>query len=239
MTITRASGQQVGNFADNATSVSKAYTNNVVAGNLLIIGAIKFSPSNDVFVAEDCTKSAGTATVGTISLHAQTSLNDGGDYLNIAIWSAIVTGSGSCTMQVGGAVAGTYLSMALDELVSTLGWDSSRLEASNTATGTTGAPTTSNVASAGSANFVGVLTTNAFLDITVTEDGAFTLIYEDQNGSLRPIISFIERIVSTGTTDAASWTAPTTYKWLAGVAVFKEVATATSILKQIMAHEGA
>lgn len=231
MSIARIAGQAAGAVADSATSVSKAYAGNVTSGNLLIIVGVKYSPSNDTFAAGDCTKSAGTATVGTITLDKVNNYNySGSEYVTVGIWSVPVTGTGSCTMQVGGGVAGSYWIIGIEE-VSGADTGASRVEGTNSNQNTSGAPDTGTVASAGGALFVGGLGTVTSGATTHTADGAFTLIYEQEDGSAHMTGSVIDMIVTTGTTDSASWTAPSGPQWAAALAVYKEAsgAAATSL----------
>ena len=223
MAITRASGQAAGTTADNTTAVTLAYPNNVVAGNLLVILVTAFKESSDPFVLADISKSAGTATLGAFQLDSSVNYNPSPAWVNSAVYSAPVTGSGSCTITVGGAPAGSYFVLALQELE---GADvtSGRLEGQNTGTGATGAPTTGDVTSAGGAAFMGIVGTNTSGATTHTPDGAFTEIAESEDGSTHMTGSAEDRIVTTGTTDAASWTAPTTVDWAAALAVYKEAA---------------
>src|SRR5688572_25975197 len=99
--------QSGGNFANNTTAVTRSI-GTVTAGSLIVVGGKKFSPSTDAFVAGDCTKSAGTATIDTVTLDRGHNLDmaGGSGWGSAALWSAIVTGSGTLTMQVGGALAG-------------------------------------------------------------------------------------------------------------------------------------
>lgn len=223
MTIT-AAGLAGGAPGNNTTSVSHS-VGSVTAGQLVVICGMKYSPSADPFVAADCTKSAGTATLGTISLDKTNGGADGvGAFGYTGIWSAIVTGSGTLTMQVGGAVAGSYLLIAAEAFNGN--WDGTRVEATaGTDQDTTSPVSTGNATSAGAALFVGAMQNNAAAASTITHDAAFSLIYEnetstDDNGSA------IYRIVSTGTTDSGDWTSTALNAGMASLVVYKEAAAA-------------
>ena len=229
MTIT-AAGVAAGNFNNDATSVANNADLNVTAGQLVVICGMKYSPSNDAFVAGDCTKSAGTATLGTIALDVSNNVNtDGGNYAAVGVWSAIVTGSGTLRMQVGDAVSGSYLLIGVEAFNGT--WDSSRLEASNSATHGIGSPTTvwssGNATSAGAALFVGCAQFNNNTSGTISYNtiggSAPTVIYQntagtDDNGGS------VYRIVATGTTDDVAGTTANATIGNACVAVYKEAA---------------
>lgn len=225
MTITRVASQQTGTNANNATSISLAYPVNVTNGNLLIISSGKWNPTGtDAYVVGDISKSAGTATLGAFAQDKDDNFNwTGTEWIASVVYSAPVTGTGSCTIQIAGALAGSYLQIALEEIHSDMASTFS-VEAKNANHATTGAPDSGNGASAGAAIFCGSAIIDTATDgMAITEDAAFTLIYEDEQGNTDISYSAIDRIVSSGTTDSASWTAPTTKPWTASLAVYKEV----------------
>lgn len=227
MTIAAVGGQLGGQVADSATSVSRAFGSNVSAGSLIIVVCEKFANSQDVFVAGDCTKSAGTATLDTITLDKEVSVQaDTSQWVHTGIWSALVTGAGSCTMQVAGAVTGSYLHIATGEFTGS--FDGSRLETSNSNSTTSDSTTsagTGNGTSAGAAMFVAGVAINTGSNIAVTEDAAFSLIAEEQDGTAHVVGSAIYRIVTSGTTDEGSWTIGSANTgWCAALAVYKEAA---------------
>ena len=233
MTITAVASQEGGAIADNTTSVSRAFGSNVTAGNLVVVMASKFSPGSDPFVAGDCTKSAGTATLGTISLAVQVEVNSDNPNRQVAgIWYAVVSGTGSCTMRVGSALAASYLSIGTGEYSSDVGWSGAILEATNsnsTATDSQSPATTGNGTSAGAALFTASLGYHGSGNDAITEGASWTLIHEEQDGTLHQTASEIRRIVASGTTDQGSWTLTTSGNnlgWGAALAVFKEVAAA-------------
>jgi hypothetical protein len=65
---------------------------------------------------------------------------------------------------------------------------------------------------------------NSGANESVTENGAWLLLGEDEDGLLRTPHSLIEKIVASGTTIAASWTIASSVTWVAGVLAFKEAA---------------
>jgi hypothetical protein len=226
MTIAAVAGQASGTLADNTTSISLAFGSNVSVGSLVVVAATKYSPSDDAFVAGDCTKSAGTATIGTISMDVSANVNTASsNYAVTAVWSCVVTGAGSLTMQVAGAASGSYLLIGIDEYTGS--WDASRLETSNTKTvaGTNSSAADSNsVTSAGAALMVAGLGLNGPGAIAITDDASFTSIYKEDSGD-HMVGSFIRRIVTTGTTDTANWTlSGTNDGYAAVIAVYKEAA---------------
>lgn len=223
MAITRV--QETGQTTDNSTSVSKASGSNVTAGNLVIVAAIKYSPgSNDPFVVGDVSQSAGTATLGEWTKDVDIIREyTTGEYVAAALFSAPVTGSGSCTVTVGGAVAGSYWALGIAER-SGLDVSATRVESTNTGGAESGAPATGTATSAAGALFVGAVATVDTSAATHTPGADYTQIYEEEDGSLHMMGSVEDRIVTGGTTDAADWQAPTTLEWAAVVAVYKEAA---------------
>jgi len=211
MAIT-AAGLAGGNFANSATAVTRNM-GSVTAGQLVVVAGGKYSPSLDAFVAGDCTQSAGTATLGAFTLDR----TNGGDagagsaFNHTAIWSAIVTGSGTCTVQVGGAVAGSFLICGAEAFNGT--WNSTRVEAVNgqlLTTDGTASSTTGNVTSAGAALMFAAIDLDNTAATTITPDGAFTTVYENETGTDNNG-SVVYRLVSSGTTDAGDWTHGTTH----------------------------
>jgi hypothetical protein len=189
---------------------------------MLIVCGMKYSPSADAFVVGDCTQTAGTATLGTIALDKTNGGADGSVYGYAGVWSAIVTGSGTLTMQVGGAVAGSYLLIATEAFNGS--WDAARVEASNGTDSDTSSPvSTGDATSAGAGLFVGAMQNSSASASTITQDAAFTLIYENETGT-DDNGSAIYRIVGTGTTDAAEWTSTSLSVGFASLVVYKEAA---------------
>jgi len=219
--------QVTGNSTGSGTSVSKAFTSNVAVGNLIVVCGMKFSPgADDPFVAGDCTKSAGTATLGTIALDKTFSHSLGSDRLVSGVWSAVVTGAGTCTMQVGGALASSAINIGIQELHS----DTSTtytVEGTNTGEGASGNASTGTVTSAGAAAFIGASTYSSGV-ITVTEGTGYSQIFEQQDGSSFVVCNSEYQLVTTGTTDNADWTAGTNTGWAAVLVVYKEGAAAAA-----------
>lgn len=189
------------------TSMSDSFASNVTNGNLIFVAAYAYmSTAAPVFVSGSLTKTAGTATIGTPAL-AINATNTTGSPQHAAVWTVPVTGTGSLTLQVGGMTSGSYAGMVIGE-VSGADTSGTRVEATNSATFDT--PTTAvdtgNATSAGGALFVGALAFDTGSFISITEDAAWTLLGEHEDGGTNETGSLIYRIVTSGTTDSASWT---------------------------------
>lgn len=218
--------QEDGNFFDDVANMDQAFGSNVTAGSLLvvIVDKLNVTGSSDPFLLADVSKQAGTATIGTIQMDVDREfLYDGGtNYIAAAVYSALITGSGSLTMR---SVLGSnqYGNIALAEYGGT--WDASRVEDTaedDDLNSGVNPPSTGDMTSAGAAVFVGALADVATGGENHVEDVAWSLIYE-QNDTAHMIGSFIDRIVGSGTTDAASWTAPVNDNpWAAVGVVYKE-----------------
>jgi hypothetical protein len=226
VTIAQVASQSGGVTTDSSDSVSRAYGSNVTAGNLVYVVCIKYVASGTPadFVAGDCTKSSGTATLGTIALDKQFRST----IFAVGIWSAIVSGSGSCTMQVSKnateATNGDYWALGTDELSATTGWNSSRVEDSQTGTGTSTTQTTADLTTASGGAFVGGTTLDTGNnETTYAADGAFTQIYREPDGTAHAVGLSEIRISASGLTDAVSTTTSGSVIYHAAGVVYKEV----------------
>ena len=117
MAIVRVQGNLGANIDAAAGPISKAFSVDVTAGNLLVICLSKYSnTTNDPPVVGNISKSAGTATLGSFTLDKVASqLYAGAEYIHSAIFSAPVTGSGSCTISIAAGSATYYWSLSISE----------------------------------------------------------------------------------------------------------------------------
>jgi hypothetical protein len=125
-----------------------------------------------------------------------------------------------------------FWNVAIIELSATSGWDASRLEAQNSSTQATdnqSPATTGNGTSVAGAAFIAGLSVQGSGTITITEDAAFSLAFEEQDASLHNTGSIIYRIVSSGTTDQGEWTLSNNAGWATALAVYKEVSSGSPI----------
>lgn len=230
MAIAAKSPSQKASAYAAATSVARAYPNNVAAGSLLTItGGVLTNGANDPPVAGDLTKTAGTSTIGTVSRHEVATRDVGGGfYLHVALFSVLVTGGGSLTLTLSGGANGVSAWIGVDEYTGT--WDAARFVDSAAANGNGTAPASGDADSSAAALFVGGLVqVNASVGAAATEDGAFTLIAEQDSSSTQVGWSSIARIVSGATTDAASWTTSNSVDWAAAVVVYREVSPKANV----------
>jgi hypothetical protein len=238
MTITAVAGQEGGTNADNTTAITRAFGSNVTAGNLIVVVAPVFASSAHTFVAGDCTKSAGTATLGTIALDAEFHGNDGNPSAPyaIGIWSALVTGSGSCTMQVAGLAAGSFLLIATGEYASDVGWGASRVDGTpatkqNQTDGSLAADTGSMTSTAGGLFMAGVQI-NSTAAVTIVKDLNLTQIYNN-DGSVNDCGNVSRRIVSSSTAYNPSWTLTNAHNgWCSAGVIYKETAASGAVLRK-------
>jgi hypothetical protein len=208
---------------DSVTGVSKAFASNVTSGDLLTVCVTRYTGNHagDPLVVGDLTKIAGTATIGTVVLVTQENANDTNNIFYAAVFSVPATGTGSLTLQVDSADPSNYYEMFLAEWPSTV---SATSEASSTNLGTSATIDSGNAASAAGAVFVGCGTSLQDTNTAITQDGAWTLLDEEENGTLHQTGNAAYRSVSTGTTDSGTWTINASFGWAAAIAVFADSA---------------
>jgi hypothetical protein len=202
ITITQETSQRF----DAATDFTKAFASNVAANSLVVV--MVWSSSATAFVAGDCTKSAGTATIGAVSLDKENDFDVGsGEIANAAIWSFLVTGAGSLTVNVA-VPDGSYGTIVIGEYGGS--WDSSRLEASavgQSATDGSSAADTANMTSAGAALFVGtVCVMGSDSSTTCTANSPWTNIASENDNTVHQAGAAARNNFASGTTDTAGWT---------------------------------
>lgn len=219
--------QSGGSLADNAATVARTTTSNVTAGNLVVVMCFRYADTDSTnFVAGDLVKS-GTCTVTEQQLDAAINSNYNTTfYVGVGIWSARVTGTGSLTMTATTA-AGNYAGLAIAEFSATSGWDSSRLEGTPATASTTSDNTnadTGNSSTAAGGVFCSVLaTSNNGGAVTITQDAAFNLIFEEQDEDTHGVGSTMYQIAGGALTDSGSWTISNNLGWACANAVYKEI----------------
>jgi len=224
MTISQVASQAGGVTQDASATVDRAFPGNVTAGNLVWFAVSKFDAGVSL-VAGDLTKQAGTATIDTPTLDKVIQAGN----LTAAIFSALVTGTGSLTLRCT-STAGSYWVIGSDELASDVGWGASRVEDSDSANATATPQVTPAMVSAGKAAFVGVTALDDGLLSSLTEQAAFARVFLENNGAAHAIGVIFQQIVSTGTTDAAesSTTADGAQIYAIAGVVYKETAGGAS-----------
>lgn len=223
--MTIAYVQSVSNAVASNTATA-TFGSNVTVGNLIVVfGSQTYTVADSNYVAGDCQKTGGTSSIDAPTLDQELF----SDYVqgkhNCAIWSFLVTGSGSLTIQVGDVGAATNICMA--EFSSTFGWTSERLDGFNETDGPGDDGTsaaTGTVLSSGSSLFFAGLAVSAVTAETLTEDPTFTLIAEPGVITVGWHGANIQyRIVGTSQTDQGTWTlGGSNVGWIAGLAVYAE-----------------
>lgn len=174
---------------------------------------IKVSGVADTFTptAGQVTQTSGGGTLGAVSLDVSAIGNNGdGGFTFSAQWSAIVTNGGTITATAAGFPSGAFLSISHQRIPSTVGWDGSRVAATNgqhTATDGASALSTGNATSTAEAIFVAGLALNNGAAVTVTTPGGWTAITNNGgNGASAEVLAHAYRIETSGTTQACAWT---------------------------------
>jgi hypothetical protein len=191
--------------ADGVTAITKAYTSNVAAGNLLVITCGRFNATQVAFTAADCTMSAGTATLGTITLdaHAEATPTEA---IESAVWSVPVLVGGSVTIRIAGST-GAYFELNVNEY-STIDVSGSRVSTpTSNSTNTAGvSPATApSITTSDDSLFVGAVATDyGGTNLAPVAGNAFTLIGSSTNGSLHQTGASVRKIVTGGSTDSLS-----------------------------------
>lgn len=217
-------------FIDNAAAAVHASDITVTAGNRVVVIACKgFVGTHRAFVAGDCTKSAGTATIGTITkdnpaTFVNDSAGDSGAQLDVGIWSASVTVGGTLRMSVAGD-ASTYWVYALCEIHSPNGVPNVGANNSGSNAGSTTPDSGSVTPAAYDAFLAGGMTVGESVNVVglITPDGAFTALTEQEDGGAHQTGAIEYRIMSSGS-DSASWTLSLTKGWCAAVVAYTEPA---------------
>jgi hypothetical protein len=214
------------------TPQSQATSTNVTAGNDLLVPIFWFNDGgNDAPVAGDLTKTAGTSTIGTITI-AHSSLNfvpfaDTGR-MQALFYRVPITGTGSLTLQIanmgtGGALDGFWMFL---ECTSLGALDGTPVSNSDTTQGGA-SPTTGSQTSTGSALFLAMFGDGGGNNTAIAGTGTFTQGFEQENGTTAQRGSITYRIVSTSTANNSGWTTDTTANagiWLAIQACWAEAA---------------
>jgi hypothetical protein len=208
MTI-RPGFQGVNAFVQNAGSLD-VVVGDVVAGQLVVFAGVRWQTADNPPTAGQLTQQAGTATIDTILLDKS---SGGADvdtgFAYAALWSMVVTGSGTLTLRLTGSAA--YMSCAAQVFEAdgmAGGWDSTRVEATNgtfTATNNTTSLTTGTVASAGAAVIVGVLLVVRNAQNIVTPDAVGAEFGYIADGTSMTMDA-VHQISLLPLTDDASWT---------------------------------
>ena len=224
--------QASGTPNDDTTNSTHAFGSNVSVGNKILVASFRYAGTNSAtYVSGDCTKSAGTATLGTITLRAAiTVAYETGFYLKVGIWEAEVTGSGSLTMQISGS-GGSYWGTAGIELATSTSWEAGFVE--DTATNSTSSDNTSAstgaMQSAGAAIYIGVMSVSnngGTVSITPgTINGVTpTTVLEQENEDVNGIGSVVYALQTGATDDDVAWTLGNNLGWAAAGIVIKDEA---------------
>lgn len=217
---------------DDSSTFDQAFGSNVTAGNLVVCAISLYTGSADAIVVGDFAKSAGTATItdAQLAITRQTTFSGGGagERAQAAIWSAIVSGTGSLTLTHTRA-DGASGPIAVGEWSSDVGWDASRLEDSASDVSTTAGSGTASSGTADSADdalYIGALSlARSGHNSPITAGGEAASTIAQEGDGISHMCGSVSYGIKTGATSgAATWTYNTTggQGWAACVAVFKE-----------------
>lgn len=210
MTISRTTPNGAVTEANGATSVA-CNCGTLVLGQLVNISLASVSNSVPTITAGSLTQTAGAGAISSPTLDRSNGGDNGdGGHSYSTQWSFICTTAGTVTVTAAGFPASSFLSISPRGLSTTLTWDATRVADVNgqhTATNSATALSTGNATSTGEAAFIAALCLNNGAAVTVTPDGAFTIVIDNgANGATAEVLAVADRLVTVGTTDASDWT---------------------------------
>ncbi len=147
------SGHLGGAKVENGSAVTFNFAGaTITSGNTLLVGIVLFTNDSSTrnFATSQLTKSAGTATIGTVALDQHKDFLSGGalvDQFGCALYSVPVTGTGTLTLNFAGFAAGEYIMIGAAEFsgVNATPLSTTSKTTGTAATHTTGAITTTDV----------------------------------------------------------------------------------------------
>ena len=199
---------------DNVDPFSLAITSDLTAGNVLVVSFFSIGDSAGITpVLGDVTKSAGTATLANWVL-SDYSIDTVPWGAVVAIYSAEVTGSGTCTIDIDQHFTTyNYGGLALMEFS---GVDTTTGRRDNGAdnSGTSTTPATAGWNTSGSTVIIGVLSRAGAANEAITESGDYILVFEEEDTSIHGAGSIIYRITSGSLTgETTDWTMAASQTW--------------------------
>jgi hypothetical protein len=200
----------------SVASLSKAFTSNVTAGNLIVVGGVGNG---------ETLLTTGSATDGLLNTYTRdiNRADAGAQTTQCAIYSAPVTTGGACTVTLD-PTGSDFVDIAIAEF-SGMDISGTRLDTSNfgDANGTNAA--TGNLVTSTTTAIVGILS-HSDGTVTLTPGASFAEIFEDQDATDMPF-NCEYRIAAAGTY-TANWTnSSVTYVCVA--AAYKQGTATTSI----------
>jgi hypothetical protein len=216
--------------AGQVSSLAIAFDSSVTSGNLVVVGFAGYfgadiSPPFTI-TAGMLTKTAGTSTVGTITLDVSTKRTAGSDENHVAIFSVPVTGSGTLTLTFnnGTGIGSHQFYVLIGSEVDDADVSGTRVNATasdNNNDDTAGA--SGNVATGGAGIIFGMLAPGApYGTSTATPNAEFSggQVSEQEDDS-QYNHWFGYRTVTTDTTDSVDVTWGATSEWVAVAAAYK------------------
>lgn len=197
--------QSVGSVA----SLAKAFTSNLTAGNLVVVGGVSYSK---VLTATSATDSRShTYTRDASETGAATGQAD--------VYSTPNVTAGACTVTLTPS-SSSYLSIVMAEVSGAA--TSSHLDVAATGTGTSTGPVTGNLVTTQADYIFAVMTVSGGTSITET----YTLVFEDEDWSDMPI-SGQYRIPGSSGTYTMAWTLGSSLLWACAAGAYKPAAAGT------------
>lgn len=186
-----------------------AYTSNITANRLLVVTA---SAYNFLGVAPlTISDSLGNTWTAVLSMAQQEIVS--GDQAQVSWW-ALANSSAACTVTIDQAQATADYTFAISEWSGIDTGDPFAVNAVSGATGTSTTPDSGTIDPDADPSVLYGACIHAAGDISFTEDGAWTLLGENELGASSTTLNVAYRALTSGT-DTASWTLGSSTEWQA------------------------
>jgi len=215
---------KVGQGSGTQSGAAVTFDTNVTAGSLLLMAVSTYQSGGLTLTVSD--------NNGNSWVEIDDNNYDGNDVAGFAY--ALNANSGSTTVTVTTSGVSDYHSIVIVEVsgIETTG----ALDQSNTNTATSASWDSGNIPTTQADEYLFGAFAHDNGNRTLTEDGAWTLIFEEQNGSTDMPISVGERIVSSTLTESYSGTIAVSSPYWAGIASFKGTGGAPSASIPVIMH---
>ena len=184
-----------------------AYASNVASGNLLVVTASAYSSANPAPLT--ISDSLGHTWTAVLGMAQQTIV--AGDQALVSWW-AVASSSAACTVTIGSSDATADFTFTVSEWSGVDTADPFTVGAVATGTGTSTTPDSGTIDPDVDPGVLYGACIHADGDTSFTEDGAWTLLGENEAGASSTTLNVAWRSLTSGT-DTASWTLGTSTEW--------------------------
>lgn len=197
--------------ANSVTSVALTFDSSVTAGSVLIAVGNAFNDGGGGLVVTD---DNGNTWVETFDNNYSGS--------DVAVLAYVENANSGTTQVTMTGDANSFFTLVIVEVSGVQ--TSTVLDQSNDATGTSSSPDSGDVTTTVADTYlIGGFAHDTSV-VTITEGGAWTLIFEEEDQSTNMPISVQEQILSSTATESADWSLSGSVAWWASIGAFKGVA---------------